>query len=188
MLKIRRSHDHLIFNMGFPIPGKDGLYIEMGPCYPESCLCCPHPIPCAFWPDQHRKGHSDTRHLTGDMTDQRTPGLHCHDFASISNNILWWKFYLFPFCFMPVLFVSLTTRSSTLGVSHGTPEITWAPHSMEWGFTINSNWSVLDRVKDSLVAFILGHLACIVAERLLVCNLNSLRPNGAYIRRWSNHH
>ena len=30
MLKIRRSHDRLIFNMGMPIPGKDGLYIEMG--------------------------------------------------------------------------------------------------------------------------------------------------------------
>ena len=29
MLKIRRSHDRLIFNMGIPIPGKDGLYIEM---------------------------------------------------------------------------------------------------------------------------------------------------------------
>ena len=31
MLKIRRSHDRLIFNMGIPIPGKDGLYIETGP-------------------------------------------------------------------------------------------------------------------------------------------------------------
>ena len=31
MLKIRRSCDRLIFNMGIPIPGKDGLYIEMGP-------------------------------------------------------------------------------------------------------------------------------------------------------------
>ena len=31
MLKIRRSHDHLIFNMGIPIPEKDGLYIETGP-------------------------------------------------------------------------------------------------------------------------------------------------------------
>ena len=31
MLKIRRSHDRLIFNMGIPIPGKDGLYIEIGP-------------------------------------------------------------------------------------------------------------------------------------------------------------
>ena len=30
-LKIRRSHDRLIFNMGIPIPGKDGLYIKMGP-------------------------------------------------------------------------------------------------------------------------------------------------------------
>ena len=30
MLKIRRSHDSLIFNMGIPIPGKDGLYIETG--------------------------------------------------------------------------------------------------------------------------------------------------------------
>ena len=31
MLKIRRSRDRLIFNMGIPIPGKDGLYIETGP-------------------------------------------------------------------------------------------------------------------------------------------------------------
>ena len=31
MLNIRRSHDRLIFNMGIPIPGKGGLYIEMGP-------------------------------------------------------------------------------------------------------------------------------------------------------------
>ena len=31
MLKIRRPNGRLIFNMGIPIPGKDGLYIEMGP-------------------------------------------------------------------------------------------------------------------------------------------------------------
>ena len=31
MLKIRRSRDLLIFNMGIPIPGKDGLYVEKGP-------------------------------------------------------------------------------------------------------------------------------------------------------------
>ena len=31
MLKIRRSHDRLMFNMGITIPGKDGLYIETGP-------------------------------------------------------------------------------------------------------------------------------------------------------------
>ena len=31
MLKIRRSRDRLIFNMGIPIPGKDGLYIETWP-------------------------------------------------------------------------------------------------------------------------------------------------------------
>ena len=31
MLKIRRSCDRLIFNMGIPIPGKDDLYIEMRP-------------------------------------------------------------------------------------------------------------------------------------------------------------
>ena len=32
MLKIRRSCDRLIFNMGNPIPGKHGLYVETGPC------------------------------------------------------------------------------------------------------------------------------------------------------------
>ena len=31
MLKIRRSRGRLIFNMGIPIPWKDGLYIETGP-------------------------------------------------------------------------------------------------------------------------------------------------------------
>ena len=31
MLKIRRSHDRLIFNMGISIPRKDGLYIEKRP-------------------------------------------------------------------------------------------------------------------------------------------------------------
>ena len=34
MLKIRRSHDRLIFNMWIPLPGKDGLYIETGPWCP----------------------------------------------------------------------------------------------------------------------------------------------------------
>ena len=31
MLKISRSHYHLLFNMGILIHGKDGLYIEPGP-------------------------------------------------------------------------------------------------------------------------------------------------------------
>ena len=31
MLKIRRSRDRLIFNMGIHITRKDGLYIETGP-------------------------------------------------------------------------------------------------------------------------------------------------------------
>ena len=31
MFKIRRSRDRLIYNMGLPIPEKDGLYIEIGP-------------------------------------------------------------------------------------------------------------------------------------------------------------
>ena len=31
MLKTRRSRDCLIFNMGIPIPGKEGLYIETRP-------------------------------------------------------------------------------------------------------------------------------------------------------------
>ena len=31
MLKIRRSCDHLIFNMGIFIPGKDGAQMVMGP-------------------------------------------------------------------------------------------------------------------------------------------------------------
>ena len=34
MLKLRRSRDRLIFNMGIPIPGKDSFYIG-----PGSSLC-----------------------------------------------------------------------------------------------------------------------------------------------------
>ena len=34
MLKIRRSRNHLIFNMGIPIPGEDILYIDTGPWTP----------------------------------------------------------------------------------------------------------------------------------------------------------
>ena len=34
MLKLRRSRDRLIFNMGIPIPGKDSFYIGTG-----SSLC-----------------------------------------------------------------------------------------------------------------------------------------------------
>ena len=51
MLKIRRSYDRLIFHMGIPIPGKDGLYTETGPC---RFLCCwqvrlfPMIMPCAL--------------------------------------------------------------------------------------------------------------------------------------------
>ena len=35
MLKIRRSRDRLIFDMGIPIPGKDGFYIETVPFWSE---------------------------------------------------------------------------------------------------------------------------------------------------------
>ena len=53
MLKIRRSHDRLIFIMGIPIPGKDGFYIETGPCLPWvppwcGLLLCPVvPLPAS---------------------------------------------------------------------------------------------------------------------------------------------
>ena len=39
MLKIRRSRDRLIFTMGIPIPGKDGLYIETGPWCHQTTIC-----------------------------------------------------------------------------------------------------------------------------------------------------
>ena len=41
MLKIRRSHNRLIFNMGIPIPWYDSLYIETGPCYIFQLLLLP---------------------------------------------------------------------------------------------------------------------------------------------------
>ena len=49
MLKIRRSHECLIFNMGIPIPGKDGFYIEAGPSYTNytwNRFCYAHDIVC----------------------------------------------------------------------------------------------------------------------------------------------
>ena len=42
MLKIRRSRDRLIFNMGIPIPGKDGLYSETGPWRPPNPIAPPY--------------------------------------------------------------------------------------------------------------------------------------------------
>ena len=38
MLKIRRSHDSLIFNVGIPISGKDSLCIERGPAIPADYI------------------------------------------------------------------------------------------------------------------------------------------------------
>ena len=61
MLNIRRSRDRRIFHMGIPIPGKDSLYIKMGPWMPLNCLLSAgenieegmsHGIaalPCAAW-------------------------------------------------------------------------------------------------------------------------------------------
>ena len=43
MLKIRRSPDRLIFNIGIPIPGKDGLYIETEPRLVKGPLADPYP-------------------------------------------------------------------------------------------------------------------------------------------------
>ena len=37
--KIRRSRDRLIFNMGIPIHGKNGLYIETASCFGPSPRC-----------------------------------------------------------------------------------------------------------------------------------------------------
>ena len=37
IIKIRRSQDRLIFNMGIPIPRKDGLYIDTEPWWRKAC-------------------------------------------------------------------------------------------------------------------------------------------------------
>ena len=37
MLKTKRSRERLIFNMGTPIPGKDGHYIETGSWVATEC-------------------------------------------------------------------------------------------------------------------------------------------------------
>ena len=39
-----QSRDHLIFNIGIPAPGKDGLYIETGPCF-----CNRYCFPASVW-------------------------------------------------------------------------------------------------------------------------------------------
>ena len=39
MQKIRRSRDRVLFNTELPIPGKDGLYIETGPCLSYIARC-----------------------------------------------------------------------------------------------------------------------------------------------------
>ena len=55
MVKIRQSHDRLIFNMGFPIAGKDGLYIEVGPrAFNIDWFSCNHPGPVAINQQQLR--------------------------------------------------------------------------------------------------------------------------------------
>ena len=46
MLKKRRPHDRLIFNMGIPIPGKTVFYIETGPCVFSSHVV--YSYMCAF--------------------------------------------------------------------------------------------------------------------------------------------
>ena len=46
MLKIRRSRDRLIFSMGIPIPGKDGLYIATGPWI---IWASSHPVWTGIW-------------------------------------------------------------------------------------------------------------------------------------------
>ena len=49
MLKIRRSRDRLIFNMGVPIPGKDGLYIDTDTFYMHDDMQKAFPITDPLW-------------------------------------------------------------------------------------------------------------------------------------------
>ena len=54
MLKIRRSRDRLLFNMGIPIPGNYGLYIETGPMYQGQGQVVSSQIVCKFsYFDEH---------------------------------------------------------------------------------------------------------------------------------------
>ena len=52
-VKIRRSHNRLIFNMGIPIPGKDGLYIETRLRSPgnnsQHCSCIVNSVRATAW-------------------------------------------------------------------------------------------------------------------------------------------
>ena len=45
LYKKRRPGGRLIFNMGIPIPGKDGLYIETGRCFPHVPILQPEVTP-----------------------------------------------------------------------------------------------------------------------------------------------
>ena len=49
MLKIRQSCDHLIFNKGIPIPWKNGLYTETGPCVAHHSLWPPLRVHSSVW-------------------------------------------------------------------------------------------------------------------------------------------
>ena len=87
ILNIRRSHDCLIFNMGIPISGKDGLYIETGPWSrnktvsfspswpPPASVGVPHSSWCGSW---HRQASSSQPNDSG-VTPGNTTG--CSDLA-----------------------------------------------------------------------------------------------------------
>ena len=69
MLKIRRSRDRLIFNMGIPIPEKDNLYIEAGRRFPSYV----YTGPTLILTHQHQTKHS----LESAYHAMRTPNLMC---------------------------------------------------------------------------------------------------------------
>ena len=82
MLKIRRSCNRLIFNMGIPIPGKDSPYIERDP------GCCFHLVVRLRKSQSSQQCYNFSRHsLSGGVLS-----------SPIDVRVFLWVLLMFPLC------------------------------------------------------------------------------------------
>ena len=105
MLKIRRSRDRLIFNMGIPIPGKDGLILRRGPGSLCDLVISTHDIghACVWWagPWLHSQQTSATCHGLVPMNDIKLIDVSSQQLNMLFNVVLRFEgfFYIkFPHC------------------------------------------------------------------------------------------
>ena len=104
VLKIRRSRDHPIFNMGIPIPGKDGLYIETKPrmqlymkySFPvlyvrdrDQCWCWPLSYSTAW----HQEAIRHSRHMFSAFIAWSSIHIQSKLDATIHDNVIKWKHF-----------------------------------------------------------------------------------------------